>query len=152
MTSTESTFLGIIVGAALTWLIGVSTSRGQWKRDEWRRLTERRAELYQDAIREKARMSRQLNRALAGKPIASDLVTEEEDDERRAEWRARVALFASPQVSDLWTVWYDLYFERLDLADRRDNDDEVVEWKNRIEHAEGELVRRMRSELEPPGR
>jgi hypothetical protein len=50
MTSAESTLLGVVIGAALTWLLNVSNSRAQWLREDRRQQAERRMKLYQDML------------------------------------------------------------------------------------------------------
>ena len=164
MTSAESTLLGIVVGAFLTWLLGRSAAHSQWRREERRRQADRRAELYEDMLVEQDRVSRQVGLLLSGRLDTSRYPTEDELG-LSARWTARVALFASPEVKDLWKRWHVILGERADLEEKyisasstpgpgRDQMamaalEVIAEWIRRVTSASDSLADQMRRELEP---
>lgn len=91
--------LPVTLRALLTWLTGPLSSRAQ-RREERRLQRERRAELYEDMFNR----TRHLIRVQSQPSIPAPRPTQEQIIEPDG-WTARVALFASPEVSELWDVW-----------------------------------------------
>lgn len=107
MTSAESTLLGIIIGAALAWLGNVFSSRAQWRREEMRHLRDRRAELYIDTLTRLDRLERtQFRSHPEGRPGGQPIgILDEQGLEDFSPWEARIMIYASADVKDLFSNW-----------------------------------------------
>ncbi|MBR7832466.1 hypothetical protein KDL01_04310 [Actinospica durhamensis] len=147
MTSAESTLLGIVIGAALAWLGNVLSSRAQWRREEQRRLAERRTELYQDMfVRTRYLVRVQKLHGIEPHPEATPEAVAELD-----RWSARVSLFASTKVSMLWDIWFTIHMQGWEihrtkletLEDRR----RYAAHGTRREQAHEAIVDQMRREI-----
>jgi len=151
MTSAESTLLGIVIGAALTWLSNALTNHSQWRREEWRTQRERRAELYQDMDMRAAHLTR-VHRMLEipGQRPAAPTPEEIVEHDR---WFTRVAFFASPDVDRLWTEWFNIQMESLEVRRSAATDDpqarqRYLDLLEKRGAARTALVTQMRNELE----
>jgi hypothetical protein len=149
MTSAESTLIGIVIGAALSWLGNMLSSRTQWQREKWRHQTDRRSDLYQDMfIRTRHLLRLQSHHNLPDRPPPPTPEEVEELDR----WTARVELFASSEVDTLWDAWFTIHMEGWEihrtalksLEDRR----RYAEHGERRDAAHAALVDQMRRELE----
>lgn len=153
LTNGESVFLGTVLGGFLTWLIGWTTSRTQWRREERRLQNERRGALYQDMLAEADQISRNVRSlAAAGKLPAAPLAGQ--DQALQAQWRARVALFASSDVAALWEAWarvVDATWLAVATSAKREGDAAAAlmgaEFSEHLERHFANLCTQMRKEL-----
>lgn len=109
LTTLESGLL-VALGALMTWLVGLSSSRTQWRREERRRQTDRRSALYEEMLAEVESRSRD-QAVLRGEGVVGEPVTHQDRDfvDREARFNARVMLFASYEVNGLWHEWDDAF-------------------------------------------
>lgn len=106
LTILESGLL-VTLGALLAWLAGVSASRAQWRREKRRRIADQRAEIYKDTLVYMDRIRRvRYRNELEGRHGARPAeLPDGQAEEERAEWSARIELYASRDVQDLWEKW-----------------------------------------------
>jgi hypothetical protein len=148
MTSAESALLGIVIGAALAWLGNVLNSQSQWRREEHRHQRERRADLYVDMFARTDEYLQQLRLSDNAEP--PDQTLEQIMEDHR--WVARIKLFSSPEVWELWNEWFDIYLQRPPVRPTEHSSDEDLEYwgeYNTTQQAVSEaLAARMREEVE----
>jgi hypothetical protein len=107
LTTTESALAGIALGGIISLLTGWIASHSQWTREERRRILDRRAALYEETLVAMDRMQRtwyRIRRAGQGGAHPDEFPDEQEEDERSA-WNARINLYASKEVRALWDAW-----------------------------------------------
>ena len=146
MTSAESTLLGIVIGAALTWLNTALNNRTQWKRENRRRHAERCAELYQDMRYEQDRMVRDerlIHDEGRGTRPPEPRFPDEAWADRTARQKARVDLHASPAVRSLFAKWLDVFEQGSKVGP-----ESFGSWDRDIDAASSALLEQMRKELE----
>lgn len=146
LTTVESGLL-VALGAILTWLTGLSSSRRQWHREERRRQADRRSALYEEMVAEVEILNRgQLvlrDAGVTSEPIAYQ---DKEFVDREARFNARVMLLASLEVNWLWHEWLDAFSEAWFSM----NDSDYGEWQARTAAASRDLATAMRIELDAP--
>ena len=153
ITSDEHAFITALVpllGTALGWCLSqrtaVTTAREQRRIEGDRRRDDRRAALYQDLVMRTDLTAGEGLKFLARGSEESEPPKSTEDPE----WRARLLLFASPEVQDLWGKWIHA-LNALYLATRAPEEQVGAAFKgvhDGIRQARNALVRQMRRELE----